>query len=99
VPRLVPAPHNEIYREQTAWTAKHEEWIAHRHFADPAARSAFSFYRAAVAERDVTLSAITAELAPYFDKAPFAEPGHSLAAYRAIDSADGSGVRLVGQIQ
>jgi hypothetical protein len=55
--------HNEIYREQTAWTAKHEEWIAHRHFADPAARSAFSFYRAAVAERDVTLSAITAELA------------------------------------
>ena len=77
--------HNEIYREQSAWTAKHEEWIAHRHFADQATRSAFSFYRAAVAERDVTLSAITAEIAPYFDKAPFAEPVHRLVAYRGID--------------
>jgi transposase len=77
--------HNEIYREQSAWTAKHEEWIRSRHFADQATKSAFSFYRAAVAERDVTLSAITAELAPYFDRAPFAEPVHRLAAYRGID--------------
>jgi transposase len=77
--------HNEIYREQTAWTAKHEAWIAHRDFADQATKSAFSFYRAAVAERDVTLSAITAELAPYFDRAPFADPVHRLAAYRGID--------------
>jgi transposase len=77
--------HNEIYRDASAWTAKHEQWIAQRHFADQATRSAFSFYRSAVTERDVTLSAITAELAPYFDKAPFAEPVHRLAAYRGID--------------
>jgi transposase len=77
--------HNQIYREQSAWTAAHEEWISHRHFADEATTSAFSFYRAALAERDVTLSAITAELAPYFDKAPFAESVHRLAAYRGID--------------
>jgi len=77
--------HNEIYREQTAWTQKHEEWIAHRHFTDQATKTAFAFYRAAVAERDVTLSSITAELAPYFDRSPFADPVHRLAAYRGID--------------
>jgi transposase len=77
--------HNEIYRGQTAWTHQHEEWITSRHFADQATKTAFSFYRAAVTERDVTLSSITAELARYFDKEPFAGPVHRLGAYRGID--------------
>ena len=47
--------HNEIYREQTAWTQKHEEWIAHRHFADQATKTTFAFSRAAVAERDAVV--------------------------------------------
>lgn len=77
--------HNEVYRDGTTWTTRHEEWIAARHFEDRAVRSAFSFYRSAVLAEDATLKAITSELSPYFDDPLFATPVHRLCAYRGID--------------
>ena len=77
--------HNEVFRDGAAWTARHEAWIASRHFSDPAMKSAFSFYRCAVAVEDAALAAITADLAAYFDAPALSDPVHRLAAYRGID--------------
>jgi transposase len=77
--------HNEVYRDGTTWTMRHEAWIAARHFEDRAVRTAFSFYRSAVLTQDATLKAITSELSPYFDDPIFADPLHRLCAYRGID--------------
>ena len=77
--------HNEVFREGTTWTARHEAWVATRHFEDPAVRAAFSFYRSSVTTEDATLEAITSELTPYFCHPLFADDVHRLGAYRGID--------------
>lgn len=77
--------HNEVFRDGTTWTMRHEAWVATRHFEDKAVKAAFSFYRSSVATQDATLEAITAELTPYFDDSLFAGPLHRLGAYRGID--------------
>ena len=77
--------HNEVFRDGTTRTMRHESWIATRHFEDTAVTAAFSFYRSSVTTQDATLEAITAELTPYFDAPLFAGPVHRLGAYRGID--------------
>jgi transposase len=77
--------HNEVFRDGTAWTMRHEAWIGARHFEDKAVRAAFSFYRSGVVTKDATLEAITSELAVYFDDPLFTAPVHRLGAYRGID--------------
>lgn len=77
--------HNEVWHEHSTWTMRHEQWIAGRHFENPATKAAFSFYRSAVTAQDAMVAAISAELATWFDKEPFAIPLHRLCAYRGID--------------
>lgn len=77
--------HNEVFRDGVTWTARHEAWIAARHFEDKAVKAAFSFYRSGVTTQDATLAAITSELSAYFDDPLFATPVHRLCAYRGID--------------
>ena len=77
--------HNEIYRDGTTWTIRHESWLATRHFEDRGVRAAFSFYRGELTRQDATVEAIGAELTPYFSDPLFSEPLHRLAAYRGID--------------
>lgn len=76
--------HNEAWREHS-WTFRHQDWIAGRHFADPATQAALIFYRAAVDAQDTIVGEISSELADWFDTEPFALPVHRLAAYRGID--------------
>jgi transposase len=45
---------------------------------------AFAHYRAVLAARDAQLEAIQADLAGWYDRAPFADAVHRLAAYRGI---------------
>ena len=77
--------HNEVYRDGTTWTIRHERWIASRHFEDQPTKDAFSFYRCGVTIQDATLKAITADLTPYFCDPLFSGPLHRLGAYRGID--------------
>ena len=77
--------HNEIYRDGTTWTIRHESWLSSRHFEDRGVAAAFSFYRGELTRQDATMEAIGAELTPYFADPLFADPLHRLAAYRGID--------------
>lgn len=77
--------HNEIYRDGTTWTMRHESWLKARRFEDKGVRAAFSFYRGEIERQEATLEAIDAELTPYFSDPVFSEPLHRLGAYRGID--------------
>lgn len=82
--------HNEIWRGgRDAWTHKHHAWLATRRFDDSAVMSAFSFYRAEVTAREAAVDAMEAELAPWFDREPFAEAVRRLGAYRGIGPVGG----------
>ena len=58
--------------------------MAAQTFSEPALATTFSHYRAVVLARDAALDAIEADLALWFDKAPFAEGVHRLSAYRGV---------------
>jgi transposase len=77
--------HNEVYRDGTAWTVRHDAWLAARRFDDPAVARAFAFYRAEVISRDATVEAMEAELRPWFAHPLFAEAIARLGAYRGVD--------------
>ncbi len=55
--------HDEIYRAGSAWTVKHEQWLASRTFAEPALQATFAHYRAVLAARQAELRALESDLA------------------------------------
>jgi transposase len=77
--------HGRVYRAGTAWTVGHERWLAAQTFTEPALSAAYARYRAAVSARDGELAAIEADLAVFYDRAPFAAQVTRLAAYRGVD--------------
>ena len=81
--------HGRIYRGATAWTFKHRDWLGQQTFDDPALTKTLSRYRATVECREAELAGIEADLAPYYEKEPFAESVRRLAAYRGVDFLGG----------
>jgi transposase len=77
--------HGRIYRAGSPWTVGHERWLAAQTFAEPALAATYARYRAAVTARDAELAGIGADLACWYDRAPFAEQVRRLAAYRGVD--------------
>ena len=77
--------HGRIYRAGAAWTVGHERWLTAQSFTEPALAMTYARYRAAVAARGAELAAIEADLAIWYDRAPFAEQVRRLAAYRGVD--------------
>jgi transposase len=75
--------HDRIWRE-TAWTARHAQWMARQQFDEPALRSTYAHYRAVLAARNAELAAIQADLAHWYQHGPFADAVTRLAAYRGI---------------
>ena len=47
--------HDRIWRGGTAWTVKHEQWLAGQRFDDAALRATYGHYRAMLAARDAEL--------------------------------------------
>jgi transposase len=76
--------HDRVYRAGTAWTARHELWLAGQRFDDPALRATFAHYRGVVSARDAELAAVETSLLPWVDRGPFAAATHRLACYRGI---------------
>ncbi len=76
--------HDEIYRGGSAWTIKHESWLAARSFADPALSATFAHYRAVLAARQAELRALESDLVGYYRTGPFADAVTRLSAYRGI---------------
>ena len=81
--------HGRVWRGWSAWTLAHERWLSTQCFAEPALATTFTHYRAVLAERDAQLAAVEADLAPWYDRAPFADAVHRLAAYRGVTRLGG----------
>ena len=77
--------HGRVYRAGSTWTFRHRYWLAAQSFDDPALRTTFGRYLATVECREVERAAIEADLAPYLERDPFAEPVRRLTAYRGVD--------------
>jgi transposase len=76
--------HGRVYRAGQLWTGRHEQWLLAQAFDEPAVQTTFRHYLAVVTARGADVDAITADLATWFDREPFADPVHRLAAYRGI---------------
>ena len=81
--------HGIVWRGGDNWTLKHERWLDGLRFDDAALRATFAHYRATLAARDAAVDAIDADLALWFDRAPFADAVDCLAAYRGITELGG----------
>jgi transposase len=76
--------HSEVWRGGSAWTIKHHAWLAARRFDDPAMAATFGHYRAVVDARARELTAAESDLAPWYDRDPFADAVRRLCAYRGV---------------
>ena len=81
--------HGRVWRGGSAWTLAHERWLSTQHFDEVALATTFGHYRAVLLERDAQLAAVEADLAPWYDRAPFADAVHRLAAYRGVTRLGG----------
>lgn len=75
--------HDRIWRE-TAWTARHEQWLLGQRFDEPALRAAYGHYRAMLTARGAELAALEADLAYWYTHGPFTDAVARLAAYRGV---------------
>jgi transposase len=76
--------HGRPWRGGNAWTLTHERWLLAQRFQEPALAATYAHDRAVLAARDAQLEAIEADLAGWYDRAPFADVVRRLSAYRAI---------------
>jgi transposase len=76
--------HGRVWRGGKAWTLAHERWLVTQHFAEESLQTTYDHYRAVLASRDAQLEAIQADLAVWFDRAPFAEQVARLGASRGV---------------
>jgi transposase len=76
--------HGRPWRGGNAWTLTHERWLGSQRFHQSALAATYAHYRAVLAARDAALEAIGADLAVWYDKAPFADAVHRLSAYRGV---------------
>jgi hypothetical protein len=76
--------HGRPWRGGNAWTLTHQRWLLAQHFDEPALAATYAHYRAVLDARDAQLAAIQADLAGWYDRAPFADAVHRLSAYRGI---------------
>ena len=76
--------HGRAWRGGNAWTLTHERWLLAQRFDDPALAATYAHYRAVLDARDAALEAIEADLAGWYDRAPFADAVHRLSAYRGV---------------
>jgi transposase len=76
--------HSRVWRGGSPWTHKHEAWLAAQRFDEPALNTTFGHYRAVALARDAALDAVEADLVPWCERAPFAQPIRRLSAYRGV---------------
>ncbi|HTW99451.1 MAG TPA: IS110 family transposase [Acidimicrobiales bacterium] len=77
--------HSVIWRGGSTWTLEHRRWLETRRFDDVALQLTYSHYRAVLASREAALDATSADLAQFYDRAPFADTVLRLACYRGVD--------------
>ncbi|MGB5760660.1 MAG: IS110 family transposase, partial [Acidimicrobiales bacterium] len=81
--------HGRIWRGGTNWTLKHEAWVNSQRFDERALTETFNHYRATLSAREAAVTAIEADLLPWAERAPFADPVSRFAAYRGVTPLGG----------
>jgi transposase len=81
--------HGRVWRGGSAWTQTFDRWLATQRLDEPALNTTFGHYCAVLQARDAQLDAVEADLAVWYDRAPFAEATHRLAAYRGVTRLGG----------
>jgi len=81
--------HGRVWQGGDNWTLKHQQWRERQRFDDPALTATYRHYRATLLARESAVTAIDADLAQWFTRAPFADPVARLAAYRGITRLGG----------
>ena len=81
--------HGRIWRGGDNWTLKHEAWIRAQRFDERALTETFNHYRSTLSAREAAVTAIDADLLPWAERAPFAEPVSRFAAYRGVTPVGG----------
>lgn len=76
--------HSVVWRGGSAWTVRHHQWLAAQRFDDPAMAATFAHYRSVVDARERELTAAEADLAPWYERDPFADAVRRLCAYRGV---------------
>ena len=77
--------HGVVWRDGSAWTIKHREWLGSRRFTDRAVQATYDRYLATATVREADVDAIEADLLPWFDAELFHDRCSRLACYRGID--------------
>ncbi|MGH9003079.1 MAG: IS110 family transposase [Acidimicrobiia bacterium] len=81
--------HGRVWRGGDNWTYKHALWIRAQRFDERALTETLVHYLATLAARETAVEAIEADLVPWCDRAPFAQPVHRLGAYRGFTHLGG----------
>ncbi len=81
--------HGRIWRGGGNWTLKHEAWIGAQRFDERALTETFDHYRATLSARETAVTAIEADLFPWAERAPFADPVSRFGAYRGVTALGG----------
>jgi transposase len=81
--------HGRVWRGGDNWTHKHAAWIRAQRFDERALNETLAHYHATLTAREAAVDAIEADLVPWCDRAPFAEPVHRLGAYRGFTHLGG----------
>jgi transposase len=76
--------HGRPWRGGNAWTLTHQRWLGSQRFDEPALAATYAHYRAVLDVRDAQLAAIAADLAVWYDRAPFTDAVGRLSAYRGV---------------
>src|SRR5947209_16622571 len=81
--------HGRVWRGGDSWTLRHEAWIRQQRFGERALNETLAHYQATLTAREAAVDAIEADLARWYDRAPFADAVHRLAAYRGVTELGG----------
>src|SRR5215210_6849547 len=81
--------HGRVWRGGDNWTLRHQAWIRSQRFAERALNETLAHYQATLSAREAAVDAIDADLAAWYDRAPFADAVHRLAAYRGVTELGG----------
>ena len=81
--------HGRIWQGGDNWTLKHEKWVRAQRFDERALTETFNHYRSTLSAREVAVDAIEADLLPWAERAPFADPVGRFGAYRGVTPLGG----------
>lgn len=81
--------HGRVWRGGDNWTLKHQAWVSQQRFEERALNETLAHYQATLTAREAAVTAIEADLVPWYDRAPFSDAVRRLAAYRGITKLGG----------